>query len=308
MIAFVFPGQGAQFVGMGVACAEASAAARKAFAAASAASGLDLLRVCREGPAAVLAETEITQPAILAASAAVLSMLREEGVAPDAVAGLSLGEYTALVAAGALDLDVAAELVRRRGRYMQEAVPAGQGGMAAVLGLDRARVEEICTRTPGMVAPANYNCPGQTVIAGEAEAVQRAAAACREAGARRASPLAVSAPFHCELMAPAAKRLRADLSRAPLARASIPVISNLHADVVTEPEAIRDALIGQVDHPVRWEDGVRRLLGMGCDTFVEVGPGSALTSFLKRIDPKARGIACGTPAEVTRCRAAVEAA
>ncbi len=304
MTAFVFPGQGAQAVGMGVACAEASAAARTAFAVASEASGLDLLELCRHGPAERLAETEITQPAILAASAAVMAMLREAGLAPDAVAGLSLGEYTALVAAGAMDLGTAAALVRRRGRYMQEAVPLGAGAMAAILGLERQRVEQICGETPGVVTPANYNCPGQTVISGEAAAVERAAAACRSAGARRATVLPVSAPFHCPLMAPAAERLAQDLTRARIARAELPVVCNVDASVVTEPDAIRNALLKQVDRSVRWEDGVRTLLGMGCDTFVEVGPGSALTAFLKRIEPEARGISCATPQDVTSLAAA----
>jgi [acyl-carrier-protein] S-malonyltransferase len=293
VIAFVFPGQGAQAVGMGVACAEASAAARAAFATASAACGLDLLGLCRDGPPERLAETEITQPAILAASAAVLAMLREADLAPDAVAGLSLGEYSALVAAGAMDLATAASLVRRRGRYMQEAVPMGAGAMAAVLGLERQRVEQICEATPGIVTPANYNCPGQT------RAVVAAAAACRAAGARRATVLPVSAPFHCPLMAPAAERLAPELAQAPIVRAQVPVVCNVDAAVVREPDAIRSALLRQVDRPVRWEEGVRTLLAMGCDTFVEVGPGGALTAFLKRIEPLARGIACATPAEVT---------
>jgi [acyl-carrier-protein] S-malonyltransferase len=299
MIAFVFPGQGAQTVGMGVACAEASAAARAAFATASRASGLDLLALCREGPAERLAETEITQPAILAASAAVLAMLQDAGLRPDAVAGLSLGEYTALVAAGALDLETAAALVRRRGRYMQEAVPLGAGAMAAILGLDRERVEQVCRDTPGVVTPSNYNCPGQTVISGEASAVAAAAAACRAAGARKATVLPVSAPFHCPLMAPAAERLRPDLESARIAPARIPVVCNVDAAPVREPEAIRRALLLQVDHPVRWEECVRTLWGLGCDTFVEVGPGGALTAFLKRIEPRARGVACATPQDVT---------
>ncbi len=304
MIAFVFPGQGAQAVGMGVACADASAAARSAFHVASEASGLDLLALCREGPPERLAETEITQPAILAASAAVLAMLGEAGLSPDAVAGLSLGEYTALVAAGAMDLATAAALVRRRGRYMQEAVPLGAGAMAAILGLDRERVEAICGDTSGVVTPANYNCPGQTVISGEAAAVEAAAAACRAAGARRATVLPVSAPFHCPLMAPAAARLAPELARAPIAHAKVPVVCNVDATVVHDPDAIRQALLKQVDRSVRWEDGVRTLLGMGCDTFVEVGPGGALTAFLKRIDPGARGFACATPADVTSLAAA----
>jgi len=299
VIAFVFPGQGAQTIGMGVACAEASADARAAFTLASEATGLDLLDLCRRGPAERLAETEITQPAILAASAAVLAMVAAAGRHPDAVAGLSLGEYTALVAAGSLDLGTAASLLQRRGHYMQEAVPLGKGAMAAILGLDRQRVEQICSEVPGVVTPSNYNCPGQTVISGEASAVEAAAAACRAAGARKASVLPVSAPFHCPLMAPAAARLAEDLAQAPVGQAQIPVVCNVDAVPIHDPAAIREALVRQVDGAVRWEDSIRTLWDMGCDTFVEVGPGTALTSFLKRIEPRARGVACATPKDVT---------
>jgi [acyl-carrier-protein] S-malonyltransferase len=210
-----------------------------------------------------------------------------------------------LVAAGSLALGEAAGLVRRRGRYMQEAVPLGQGAMAAILGLDAAQVEAICAETAGVVAPANYNCPGQVVIAGERAAVAAAADACRQAGARRAMLLPVSAPFHCPLMAPAAARLAADLDAAPIAPAAVPVVCNVDASVVAEPAAIRSALLRQVDHPVRWEACVRRLLALGCDTFVEVGPGTALTGFLKRIAPEARGIACQTPEDVASLEVAL---
>lgn len=318
----MFPGQGAQAVGMGQALRAAEPAARAAFDLASEACGLDLARLCADGPESVLAETEITQPAILAVSAAVLAVLRERGVRPAAAAGLSLGEYGALLAAGAADLADLAPLVRRRGRYMQEAVPLGTGGMAAVLGCDAAAVEALCAAAKGalaeggepapaggwVLAPANWNCPGQVVLAGHLPALRQAVALGRGFGARRVVLLPVSAPFHCELMAPAADRLAPEVAALPLRPADVPVVCNVDAEVVREPAAVRAALLRQVRRPVLWEASVRRLAALGCDTFVEVGPGQALTGFLARVLPGARGFAVGDPDSLQRCLRELDAA
>lgn len=287
-IAFVFPGQGAQYVGMGRELAEAYPAARRRLDEASEALGLDLVRLCFEGPEEKLAETEYTQPALLAVSVACLDVLRQEGLDADMAAGLSLGEYSALVAAGSLEFAAAVRTVRLRGRFMQEAVPLGVGGMAAILGLDTAAVEAVCeeARAAGWVEPANYNCPGQVVVAGEAAAVDRAVELALQAGAARAVRLAVSAPFHTRMLAPAAERLAGVLASVPIAPARIPVVANATAEFVREPEAIRSLLVRQVASPVLWEQSVRRMVAAGADTFVEVGPGRALSGFIKRIDRK----------------------
>jgi len=317
-VAFLFPGQGAQFVGMGAALYAAEPAARAAVDQAAEACGLPLAELCFQGPEQRLGETEVTQPAILAVSAAVLAVLRQRGVVPAAAAGLSLGEYGALLAAGAADLTALAPLVRRRGRYMQEAVPLGVGGMAAVLGLDRAGVERLCARAlqavaapppPGgwVLAPANLNCPGQIVVAGHLVAVQQAVALGPECGARRVLALPVSAPFHCALMAPAAERLRPELAALPLRPAAIPVVCNASAEPVQSPGEMRAALLRQVCQPVLWEDSVRRLGALGCDTFVEVGPGRTLTGFLGRILPEARALPVSDPQSLARCAAELAA-
>lgn len=289
-VAFVFPGQGAQYVGMGRDLAEQYPQFRRYFDEASEVLGFDLARLCFEGPEERLQETANTQPAILTVSVATLALLRERGLEPDVVAGLSLGEYTALVAAGVLEFRQAVDLVRRRGIYMQEAVPLGEGTMAAILGLESQAVEEICrqARDVGWVEPANYNCPGQVVIAGHVAAVEKAVRLAQEAGAARAVILPVSAPFHCKLLAPAGERLARDLQAVPLAPARIPVVANVTADYVREPEAIRELLIRQVSSPVRWEESVRRMMADGVDTFVEVGPGRTLSGFVRRIDRKLR--------------------
>ncbi|BDG60613.1 ACP S-malonyltransferase [Caldinitratiruptor microaerophilus] len=285
-IAFVFPGQGSQYVGMGQALAEAYPAARRRLEEAGEALGMDLMRLLFEGPEDALAETENTQPAILAVSVACLEVLRQEGLEPEVAAGLSLGEYSALVAAGALEFATAVQVVRQRGRFMQDAVPLGVGGMAAILGLDTVVVEAICeqARGVGWVEPANYNCPGQVVVAGEVAAVDRAVQLAKEAGAARAVKLAVSAPFHTRMLAPAADRLAEVLAAVPIRPARIPVVANVTAEPVQDPEEIRTLLIRQVASPVRWEQSVRRMVADGVDTFVEVGPGRALSGFIKRID------------------------
>ena len=310
-VAFLFPGQGAQAVGMGAALCAAEPAARAAFDVASAACGLDLADLCFRGPEAELGRTEVTQPAILTCSAAVLAVLRLRGVEPAAVAGLSLGEYSALLAADAAGLADLAPLVRRRGRYMQDAVPLGSGGMAAVLGLSLPGVEDLCAAAcaaagdppPGgwVLAPANLNAPGQIVIAGHQGALAQAVALGRGMGARRVLPLPVSAPFHCALMAPAARALAPELDSLPLRPAACPIVCNVRAEVVTEPEQVRAALLAQCSAPVLWEDGIRRLAALGCDAFIEVGPGQTLTGLVGRILPEALAVAVCDPESLERC-------
>lgn len=287
MIAFVFPGQGAQYVGMGVEVAARYASARRAFDEASESIGLDLLDLCSTGPEERLRQTENTQPAILTCSWATASALAENGVRPAMAAGLSLGEYTALVAAGALTLADAVSLVRQRGKFMQDAVDGRHTAMAAVMGLPAERVDEICRQTPGVVEAANFNAPGQVVIGGETGAVEDASARLLAAGARRVTRLAVSAPFHTSLMAPAAVRLSAALGRVNVAPARIPVVANVTAQPVREPNEIRTALLDQVAAPVRWEQSVRTLRALGASVFVEVGPGTALAGLIRRTVPGA---------------------
>jgi [acyl-carrier-protein] S-malonyltransferase len=282
VIAFVFPGQGAQYVGMGVELAGRHVAARRVFDEASAAIGLDMLSLCRDGPDDRLRETANTQPAILTCCQAVASVLTESGITPRAAAGLSLGEYAALVAAGALAFPDAVAVVRKRGQFMQEAAECRHTAMAAVLGLQAEEVVEICEQVPGFVEPANFNAPGQVVIAGDVEAVHEAGQRLREAGARRVIPLAVSAPFHTSIMRPAAERLAPVLDAVRIREAGLPVIANVSAAAVRTPEEIRNALVAQVASPVRWEQSVQTLRRMGVSTFVEVGPGTILAGLIKK--------------------------
>lgn len=289
MIAFVFPGQGAQKIGMGQGLADAFPICRDVFTEADAALGHSLSTMCFQGPAEALQLTEHTQPAILTMSVAVLRLVQSHGIQPSFAAGHSLGEYAAHVAAGTFSFADAVRTVRRRGRYMQEAVPVGEGAMAAILGLDADAVSRACSETmaemPGrVVSPANLNAPGQVVIAGRADAVARASDRAKGLGAKRAIPLAVSAPFHCALMKPAEERLAPELRALATSDPKFPVVANVDAEPKRTAPAAIDALIRQVSSPVRWEQVVQRLVAEGARTFVELGPGSVLAGLIKKID------------------------
>ena len=289
MIAFIFPGQGAQKVGMGKALAEAFPECRETFQEADAALGEPLSTLCFEGPEDRLQLTENTQPAILAMSVAVCRLVESRGVSADFAAGHSLGEYSAHVAAGTLSFADALRTVRRRGRYMQEAVPVGEGAMAALLGLDADAVAQACHEAVAdlqdrIVTPANLNAPGQVVIAGHADAVARAGERAKALGARRVIPLAVSAPFHSPLMKPAEDRLAPELRALDARAPRVPVVANVDAEPKRDAAAAIEALIRQVSSPVRWEDVVKRLVAEGARTFVELGPGTVLAGLVKKID------------------------
>ena len=292
MLAFIFPGQGSQRVGMGRALVEAYPECRATFDEADAALGESLSSLCFEGPADRLTLTENAQPAILATSIAMYRVLAARGLAPAIVAGHSLGEYSAHVAAGTLAFADALGIVRRRGRYMQDAVPVGDGAMAALLGLDADAVRRACAEAANgdVVAPANLNAPGQIVIAGARAAVARAGEAAKRLGARRVIPLAVSAPFHCALMQPAADRLAPELRAARTTDPRVPVVANVDAEVKRDGAAAVEALIGQIASPVLWEQVVRRLASEGARTYVEVGPGSVLTGLMKKIDRSLKAV------------------
>ena len=295
-LGMMFPGQGSQSVGMLAELAAAHPVVVETFAEASEALGEDLWTLTRDGPAEVLDRTENTQPAMLTASVAVFRAWRAAGgPAPAMVCGHSLGEYSALVAAGALPLPDAVRLVRARGIAMQAAVSPGQGSVAAILGLDDEQVEASCAAAAGsaVVAPANYNAPGQVVIAGDAAAVDRAIEACREAGARRAMPLAVSVPVHCTLMAPASAALRDAIAAAALSMPGCPVFHNVDAQPAPDLEALRARLLDQLCSPVRWSDCVRAMRAAGAQRLLECGPGKVLTGLLKRIDRDLEGGALG---------------
>ncbi len=302
-IAFVFPGQGSQVVGMGKALCDQFAEAGAAFEEAEDALGLDLRELCFRGPEAELNRTEYTQPAILTASVAALRVLeRHGGVRPAWVAGHSLGEYSALVCAGAFPLAEAAVVVRERGRLMQEAVPRGEGSMAAILGLDAAAVSELCEEAADgeVVAPANLNGGGQVVVSGARGAVERASQLARDRGARRVVELAVSAPFHCALMRPAAEGLREVLEGVAAAPLAVGVVTNVEAALNSDAERVKPLLVEQVVAPVRWEESVHALRALGCGRAVELGPGKVLSGLVRRIDRDIKTLNLDQPADLDK--------
>ena len=280
--AFIFPGQGAQYVGMGRDFYETFPVCREVIDKASEISGLDLKTICFEENEKINI-TEYTQIAMLAVETAILKALEERGITPDAAGGLSLGEYGALIASKAMTMEDAFAVVRKRGIFMQEAVPTG-GAMSAVLGTEASVIEKICQETEGIVSIANYNCPGQIVITGEAEGVQKASEALKEAGARRVLPLNVSGPFHSPMMIPAGEKLKEVLDGATITALSIPYVANVNAEVITDSAKIRELLVKQVSSSVRWEQSMETMIKEGVDTFVEIGPGKTLAGFMRKIN------------------------
>jgi [acyl-carrier-protein] S-malonyltransferase len=309
MLAFIFPGQGSQKVGMGKALADAFPVCRATFDEADAALGEPLSRLCFEGPEDQLMLTENTQPAILAMSLAAHRLLISKGIEPAFVAGHSLGEYSAHVAAGTFAFGDALRIVRRRGRYMQEAVPVGTGAMAAIIGLTVDVVTQACAEAADgeVVSPANLNGGGQVAIAGAREAVARAGARAKALGAKRVLPLPVSAPFHCALMKPAQDRLEPELRALSAQDPRVPVVANVDAEPKRRGGEAIDALVAQVSAPVRWEDVVRRLASEGVTTYVEVGPGAALSGMVRRIDSGAKVVSFSTPDDLAAVESLVQA-
>lgn len=287
-VAFIFPGQGSQYVGMGKEFFENFREAREVFQEADDVLHLPISSLCFQGPEEALKLTENTQPAVLTTSIAVLKVLQaEKGVVPRLAAGHSLGEYSALVVSGALAFADAVQIVRLRGRFMQEAVPVGEGAMAAILGMERGQVEKLCEEAAQgeVLTPANFNCPGQIVIAGHAKAVERAMERVKQEG-KKAVPLPVSAPFHSPLMKPAGERLEKVLEGIPIQDLKIPVVTNVEADINRSKERVKELLVTQVWSPVRWEESMQKITEDGIDQILEIGPGKVLSGLMKRINPK----------------------
>lgn len=305
-LAFVFPGQGSQQLGMLSELAAAHPVIEQTFAEASEALGFDLWKMTQEGPEEALNSTENTQPALLTAGVALWRLWLEQGGAvPSVMAGHSLGEYTALVCADAMSLADGVRLVKLRGEYMQQAVPAGTGAMAAILGLDDDAIAKACEEAAqgDVVSPVNYNCPGQVVIAGEKAAVERGIEACKAAGAKRAVPLPVSVPSHCALMKPAAEQLAQALAGVELQLPRIPVVQNVAASVAADLDSLRSNLVAQLYSPVLWTASVQKMAAEGVETLVECGPGKVLTGLNKKIDRALNGISISDAAGLEKALA-----
>ena len=284
--AFIFPGQGAQYIGMGKDFYEQIPVSKEVFELASNVSGLDVAALCFEENDKINI-TEYTQIAMLAMEVAILKAIEERGYKPDVTAGLSLGEYGAITAAGVMSAEDVFKVIRKRGIYMQEAVPEG-GAMVAVLGLDTAVIEEVCAKTEGVISIANYNCPGQIVITGESDAAERAVQALKEAGAKRCVPLNVSGPFHSCMLEDAGEKLGQVLNQATVCDIRIPYLSNVTADYVMDKEQVKPLLVRQVSSPVRWQQSVERMIADGVDIFVEIGPGKTLSGFMRKINKEVK--------------------
>ena len=307
-LGFVFPGQGSQKVGMLADLASSFALVEETFSEASAALGEDLWQIVQLDAQQKLNQTDITQPALLAASVAIWRVWQSlDGPQAAILAGHSLGEYSALVCSGVLPFADAVQLVHQRGRFMQSAVSTGSGKMAAIVGLDDEKIALLCEQASEgqLVSPANFNSPGQTVIAGDADAVDRAMALCKEAGAKRALPLNVSVPSHCALMRPAAEKLQAELDKVEFGKAQIPVLQNVDAQASADPEVIKKNLIKQLYAPVLWVDSIKAMRESGIEKIIECGPGKVLSGLIRRIEPD---IACSAVDESASLRGAIEAA
>ncbi len=303
--AFIFPGQGAQKVGMGKELYDNFIEVRDIFDTACEVLGYDIKSLIFEGPKEELNKTFKTQPALIVVSISILQLLTKNGLYPSLAAGHSLGEYSALVAAGVLDFKDALILTEKRGRFMQEAVPEEMGLMAAILGLDRESVDNVCLDVEaGYVSPANYNCPGQIVIAGEKQAVEEAMMLAKEAGAKRTMPLKVSVPSHCTLMVEASEKLGELFNTIEFKKPDIPIVNNADAMLLTTLDSIKDSLIRQLNSPLLWEDSVNTMIDAGIDCFIEVGPGTTLTGLLKKIDPKVKSYNVNDAASLERILAA----